>query len=346
MKIWHTSDIHLSFGDNDEIKKPMDQRSWSKGSPNYVGYLEKLSDFGLNQIDNGDLVLISGDLTHEMKQQYAARNLRWVRKNTRGHIVLCGGNHDQKIDFKLVRLESIGENIHLLSPGEMISIGEYTVGCFSDHKQQADIEDASEYLDMAAKIVAEASKRKTKPIMMSHYPVSLEIAQKIGELGVMVYVSGHVHCTSNKTADGNDWTWYDKQVKPTDDQVINGCYFSTGTTDILLNKINQIYRQITHGTSSNFVAGNSSNLREQAAKAFGCHIKFVDKFEKQDPFNPGNVVSGFMCHQKNVMNGSLFITHINGVKVANQLIYGTPKLAYPYKPGTTEYIDFHIVCLI
>lgn len=79
MKIWHTSDIHLSFGDNDEIKKPMDQRSWSKGSPNYVGYLEKLSDFGLNQIDNGDLVLISGDLTHEMKQQYAARNLRWVR---------------------------------------------------------------------------------------------------------------------------------------------------------------------------------------------------------------------------------------------------------------------------
>jgi predicted kinase len=40
------------------------------------------------------------------------------------------------------------------------------------------------------------------------------------------------------------------------------------------------------------------------------------------------------------MSGSLYINHINSIEVEPQLIYGTPKLAYPYKDATNEYMDF------
>jgi hypothetical protein len=40
------------------------------------------------------------------------------------------------------------------------------------------------------------------------------------------------------------------------------------------------------------------------------------------------------------MIGSLYITEVSGVTLSKpQLIYGSPKLSYPYKKGTTDYLE-------
>src|SRR5882672_7208941 len=145
----------------------MDQRSWSKGSPNYVGYLEKLADFGINIIHPLDLVFITGDLTHDMKHLHAGTNFRWIRNNIKGIIVLIKGNHDRYINFGALRLDNIGENIYLLDEGEIITIGPYTVGCYSDHDQKTDGTDWTKYQEMAQAIVDQARKRETIPVMVS-----------------------------------------------------------------------------------------------------------------------------------------------------------------------------------
>lgn len=77
---------------------------------------------------------------------------------------------------------------------------------------------------------------------------------------------------------------------------------------------------------------------KEAAFAFRCPESFVSAFDRQDPFNPKNQVAGYVCRKKGLMGGSLFITSVNGKPVKPQLIYGTPKLSYPYKPGTTDYL--------
>lgn len=82
-------------------------------------------------------------------------------------------------------------------------------------------------------------------------------------------------------------------------------------------------------------------MKKQAAKEFRCAMKFVQEFERQDPFNHDSVVKGYICRKKGSMGGSLFITHVNNIRVdPPQLIYGTPKLSYPYKQTSgREFID-------
>lgn len=80
-------------------------------------------------------------------------------------------------------------------------------------------------------------------------------------------------------------------------------------------------------------------MQAEAASAFRCNQKFARKFERQDPLNPDNVVKGFICRKKGLMGGSLFITHVNDREVPPQLIYGTPKLAYPYNGNTRSFLN-------
>jgi predicted kinase len=99
-------------------------------------------------------------------------------------------------------------------------------------------------LAFAAQQVLRASKLKKVPIMLSHYPVPLEIAVKIGQLGIKSYLSGHVHCTNNKVPGGVDWHWYNNTAVQTDNKTIEGCFFSTGTTDVLMKKSNVAMKEI------------------------------------------------------------------------------------------------------
>lgn len=53
-------------------------------------------------------------------------------------------------------------------------------------------------------------------------------------------------------------------------------------------------------------------------------------FEEQDPFNPQNVVSGFLCRQSDRRYGALVICSVNWLAVPEQVVFCTPKLRYPF----------------
>ncbi|KAG2378678.1 hypothetical protein C9374_007826 [Naegleria lovaniensis] len=74
-----------------------------------------------------------------------------------------------------------------------------------------------------------------------------------------------------------------------------------------------------------------SNDKSQAADFFHVSNKQAKPFEIVDPFNPSNTLKGFICRKDGPFGGSLFITHVNQVKLNEpQKIYGVPKLLYPY----------------
>lgn len=67
------------------------------------------------------------------------------------------------------------------------------------------------------------------------------------------------------------------------------------------------------------------------------------KFSVQDPFNPQNLVSGYICHISSDQYGALYIEQVNDDK-ASQLILCTPKLLYPFdKSGNWHFPKAKII---
>jgi hypothetical protein len=50
-----------------------------------------------------------------------------------------------------------------------------------------------------------------------------------------------------------------------------------------------------------------------------------------------------MCKEDNLFGGSLLISHINETPITPQLIYGSPKMSYPYKKNSKEFLDNFII---
>jgi hypothetical protein len=55
-----------------------------------------------------------------------------------------------------------------------------------------------------------------------------------------------------------------------------------------------------------------------------------ESFSQEDPFNPGNVVTGSICKSESKLYGALVIQEVNGKSVEPKLIYCTPKIHYPF----------------
>jgi len=78
------------------------------------------------------------------------------------------------------------------------------------------------------------------------------------------------------------------------------------------------------------------------AEKLHTNIKKLSSFTRIDPFNPQNIVSGIISKAETIgkLGGSCIFTHINSKKLKNeQLIYGTPKLIYPY----VDFDDYKII---
>lgn len=56
----------------------------------------------------------------------------------------------------------------------------------------------------------------------------------------------------------------------------------------------------------------------------------VEPFEEIDVYNGNNLLGGFITKTEGHYYGSLFITHINGMKSKDQFIQSSPKIKYPY----------------
>jgi len=332
-KVWHISDVHLSFLEDNSIKKDMSQRKWSIGCPAYQGYIERIRDFASKNICEEDVTFITGDIVHDMKADFVYDSLKWLRNNIPGILVICRGNHDKYWDIGNMRVicQKL-QGFHLLDEGEMLSLGSFVIGCYSDHVTKTEDMEAVDlrYVNFAKNIIHQARIKRKTPVMISHYPVSYATAEQMQ--GLKAYLSGHIHCTSSSEGDehGVNWKGYNASAKITDDKTINGCFFSTATTDVLLAKHNTIFKEIECLRTGSIDKKDINKFKSKAANAFHVDAKFATSFEKADPFNPQNTLAGFINRKKGNMQGSLYITHVNSEPVNPQLIFGTPKLEYPY----------------
>jgi predicted kinase len=141
------------------------------------------------------------------------------------------------------------DNFHILDEGEMMTIGPYTVGCYSNHavKTQDFANTDGRYLEMAMSTVKQAKEKGKIPVMISHYPVNPRAATLLGKTGLVAYLSGHIHCTdaqNSTSGNGINLDWYNQSAVHTDNKVIEGCFFSTGTTDIVQVTHNQSFKEI------------------------------------------------------------------------------------------------------
>ncbi len=65
------------------------------------------------------------------------------------------------------------------------------------------------------------------------------------------------------------------------------------------------------------------------------------KFENiKDPFNPNNYLTGYITISQGDSYGQLLLTHINGMKCKEQIIYSTPKMYYPFSKLGNFYFKF------
>jgi len=347
-KVWHISDVHLSFLEDGTVRKPMHLRKWAKGVPAYENYLQEIQAFASANIREEDFTVITGDILHDMKFEFLFYSLEWLRTNIKGTIVICRGNHDKYWDPGYAKQDNTLKRFHIIDEGEMSSIGPYMFGCYSDHDTKTEdmIGVNKDYVSFGKNLAVQAAKRKKKAVFISHYPVSKASAEEMTRSHKLyAYLSGHVHCTSNDMSEagpsGIVWKWYNFSAKHTDDKNFNGCYFSTGTTDVLLAKHGQIFKEIETLRCSSINKKTLNILKNKAVSAFKCPAKLATTFEKVDPFNPQNTLAGFINRKKGNRQGSLYVTHVNGISVAPQFIHGTPKLEYPYKDTSDkrEYKD-------
>lgn len=68
---------------------------------------------------------------------------------------------------------------------------------------------------------------------------------------------------------------------------------------------------------------------DQAAEVFDVKPKELQSFDIEDPFN-GHQLEGYMCRISDYRYGALYISQINGIPYKPQVIYGTPKMGYPF----------------
>lgn len=275
-KLFHLSDPHLSFVPSVtgvepsakygitqngsrillQVQKAMDQRTWSKGTNNYTGYLAKIEEFAMEHVTNDDIVVITGDLTHDMPKSKVIWSLMWLDQTIPGTKVLIRGNHDWGVDFGDVRRQNKLHSTILIEEYSFQCVGPYVFGAYSNHKGASGEDGDSgqqkhycnrelELLEFARTLVKMGARYKKVPVLLSHYPVPKHVAAWLGQNGIKAYMSGHVHCTNNASLpDQADWRWYNVSAIDTDDQLISGCFFSTGTTDVLLNKHGKIMKEI------------------------------------------------------------------------------------------------------
>lgn len=267
----HISDLHLSFAPKDlcsqtldptiynidgvecKIQKPMNGRKGLIGTTAWIGYLDRIVSFGKG-MKSSDITVITGDLSHDMSKNKVEYSLKWIDRNIPGIKVACEGNHDRETDFGAVRAAGYLTSTYLIDIGGIQAVGSYMFGCWSNHIKPGETESdgaqktfsnhREDILLFAMGLKKVADKNKKVPVMLSHYPVPLDIAHEIGKMGIKAYLSGHVHVASNESPSGESWKWYDHTANETDDRTIDGCFFSTGTVDVLRLKWNKVMKEI------------------------------------------------------------------------------------------------------
>lgn len=69
---------------------------------------------------------------------------------------------------------------------------------------------------------------------------------------------------------------------------------------------------------------------ETACLRLGVNPGHLQEFCAADPYNPPNILRGYVCRKPDHRYGALVIIDVNGLWTGVQVVYGSPKIEYPF----------------
>ena len=196
MALYAIGDLHLSIG----CDKPMDIFS------GWGDHTQRLAQNWRNIVQDGDTVVIPGDVSWGMSLEEAAPDFAFLQ-SLPGRKLLLKGNHDywwttrRKMDAFFD--ENGFDSLSIVHNDAVDIDGRYAVcgtrGWFYDAESDADKKVLAREVGRLHASVQAARKMQRKPVLFLHYPpiyggqVCQEIVDAICEEGITLCHYGHVH---------------------------------------------------------------------------------------------------------------------------------------------------------
>ena len=198
MKIFAISDLHISTNTD----KPMDVFGG-----NWVGYMEKIFADWESKVNDGDAVLIGGDISWAMTLDDARKDIQTLA-GLKGIKVLVKGNHDYWWSAISRVRDALPENFYALQ-NDSITLGNAVIcgsRCwsvpgapdFKEHDMKISLRE-TERLKLSLNDACRTKKEGDKLIALIHYPPfnarreSSLFTDIFEEYGVDSVVYGHLH---------------------------------------------------------------------------------------------------------------------------------------------------------
>lgn len=202
MKIFAIADLHLSMDMN--VDKPMD--IFGMGWENHALRLE---ENWRNAIDDGDIVILPGDLSWGLKFEEALSDLEWIHSLS-GNKVIFKGNHDLWWNG-INKLNSLYEDMHFVQNEAYLANDELAIcgtrGWILPDTDEFTDQDEKIYLRELRRLetsLKDARSKGAKEILaVMHYPpayinnLNTEFTDLLNEFNVKTCIYGHLHGANN-----------------------------------------------------------------------------------------------------------------------------------------------------
>lgn len=203
MKIYAISDLHLSINSN----KPM-----NVFGPVWDNYLEEIRE-SWTQVEDDDIVLISGDLSWAMKLEDAMADIDYISKLGKGKKVVIKGNHDYWWSSISKLRNQLPFGMYALQ-NDAVKLGDYIIcgtrGWTVPEQAHKSAEDEKIYnrellrLELSLQEAKRLQTNNEKIIVMMHYPPfnsrleDSDFTKMLEKYEISTVVYGHLHSYDKK----------------------------------------------------------------------------------------------------------------------------------------------------
>lgn len=203
MKIYAISDLHLSINSN----KPM-----NVFGPVWDNYLEEIRE-SWTQVEDDDIVLISGDLSWAMKLEDAMADIDYISKLGKGKKVVIKGNHDYWWSSISKLRNQLPFGMYALQ-NDAVKLGDYIIcgtrGWTVPEQVHKSAEDEKIYnrellrLELSLQEAKRLQTNNEKIIVMMHYPPfnsrleDSDFTKMLEKYEISTVVYGHLHSYDKK----------------------------------------------------------------------------------------------------------------------------------------------------
>ena len=195
MRLFSISDLHLSLS----VNKSMDV------FPGWENYVERIYENWQKIVDDGDTVVISGDVSWGISLEQSLDDFRFLN-SLKGNKIIIKGNHDYwwSTAAKIKSFfEENGLNTLNILHNNCFCDGQYAIcgtrGWVYDGTGEKDIKVINRECGRLARSLECAFKLNAKPIVFLHYPpvygdyVCNEIIDVLKQYGINKVYYGHIH---------------------------------------------------------------------------------------------------------------------------------------------------------